>query len=348
MRTGFLFFLLAALTHTVAATAAPNGARLYEFNCAACHGVNGQGGVGVPLAMPDFLNQVDDEFLFNTIREGRPGRVMPSHPSLSDAQIRAIIKHLRGWLPEGQRVERKRYTPIKGDPERGKILYGGYCAACHGQHGEGGHGTGVTFSRPRELPIMPPALNNPGFLKAVSDEMLKRTLMEGRIGTPMRSFLTMGLNEQNIDDIVSYVRSFEKDAIQWRYAENAEPVITVESGYTLEETVENLKRAAIGRNFRIIREQKLENGFFPEEEQNSRQVMVYFCNFGFVNKALSLDPRIGLFMPCRVTVVETEGKVQMMSINPKYLSRIYNNSELDHSCDEMFNIYRDIMEEAAL
>lgn len=340
--------LLALLLTGTAVQAAPDGARLYELRCSACHGIRGEGGVGVPLALPGFLNSVDDQFLFRTIREGRPGRIMPAHHSLSDSQVHAIIHHMRNWLPESQRLTPKAYGPVKGDPVRGKTLYGGYCASCHGANGEGGHGTGVTFSRPRDLPIMPPALNNPGFLHAASDEMIKRTLMEGRRGTPMRSYLTLGLNEQNIDDIVSYVRSFEKNPIQWHFSEIEEPIITQESNYSLQETVENIKRSAIGKNFRIIRIQNLEDGLFEENQQNKKQVVIYFCNFNFINKALSLDPRVGLFMPCRITVVEEAGKIQLMAINPRYLSRVYNNSELKQACTEMFNIYTEIMEEATL
>lgn len=347
MRNLLSLLFFGVISCGAAAGAAPDGARLYELNCSACHGINGGGGVGVPLALPAFLHAVDDAFLFTTIRQGRPGRIMPAHPSLSDEQVRAIIGHLRSWVAAPPSAPQK-YAPVRGDAARGKVLYGGYCASCHGVNGGGGHGTGVTFSRPRELPIMPPALNNPGFLQAASDEMIKRTLMEGRVGTPMRSFLTLGLNEQNIDDIVSYVRSFEQNPIHWRVSEVEEPVLMLDSDYTLEETVENIKRAAIGKNFRIIRVQNLEDGLFPEAEQNKRQVVVYFCNFGFINQALSLDPRIGLFMPCRITVVEEPDGVHMMAINPRYLSRVYNNAELDEACSHMFTVYTEIMEEASL
>jgi len=330
------------------AVAAPDGARLYEVNCSACHGLNGQGGVGVPLALPSFLAGVDDQFLFTTIREGRPGRVMPAFRVLSDAQVKAIVAHLRSWAPAGAKSGKAQDKSIAGNPQRGAVLFAKHCAVCHGEHGEGGHGTGVTFSRPRDFPIMPPALNNPGFLKAASDAMIKRTLMEGREGTPMVSFLKRGLSERNIDDIVSYVRSFAQNPIRWHVADVDESVLTVESDYTLEETVANIKRAAIGKNFRIIRVQNLEEGLFPAEEQNKHQVVVYFCNFNYINKALSLDPRVGLFMPCRITVVEENGKVKLMSINPRYLSRIYNNAELDQACSQMYNTYAEIMEEATL
>ncbi len=331
-------------------SAAPDGARLYERHCSACHGLNGQGGVGIPLALPSFQAAVEDDFLFTTIREGRPGRVMPSFQSLSDAQVNAIVQHIRGWAPKRKDgAASATVKPAYGHPERGKSLFAQHCATCHGANGEGGHGTGVTFSRPRDLPIMAPALNNPGFLAAASDQMIKKTLMEGRDGTPMVSFLKVGLKERDIDDIVSYIRSMEKAPLHWKYDRDEEPTLVMESSYDLATTVENIKRAAVGMNFRIIRTQNLEDGLFPEDEQSGKQVIVYFCNFNFINQALSLDPRVGLFLPCRITAVEGEdGRVQLMAINPKYMSRLYNNAELDDACQEMTDIYREIMDEATL
>lgn len=345
-----LFLLLVGGLFSLGVAAAPNGARLYERHCSACHGLHGQGGVGIPLALPSFQAAVEDTFLFTTIREGRPGRVMPAFKSLSDAQVSAIVQHIRTLAPEHkppftQATAKRAY----GHAGRGKALFAQYCAHCHGARGEGGHGTGVTFSRPRDLPIMPPALNNPGFLAAASDAMIKRTLMEGRAGTPMISFLKVGLKEQDIDDIVSFIRSFEKNPLHWKYDREEEPSIVMESPYDVATSVENLKRAAVGKNFRIIRIQNLEDGLFPEGKQNRKQVIVYFCNFNFINKALSLDPRVGLFLPCRVTVVEGEdGVVRLMAINPKYMSRMYNNAELDDACLQMHDIYVSIMEEATL
>jgi len=343
--------ILCGLLLSTALSAAPDGARLYERHCSACHGLNGEGGVGIPLALPSFQAAVGDDFLFTTIRHGRPGRVMPSFKSLSDAQVEAIVAHIRTLAPQEKQAEQRKVElkPAYGNPARGKRLFAKNCAQCHGENGGGGHGTGVTFSRPRDLPIMAPALNNEGFLAAASNAMIKRTLMEGREGTPMISFLKAGLSEQDIDDIVSYVRSFEKSPIVWKHDEDATPIMTMESSYDVETTVENIKRAAVGKNFRIIRIQNLENGLFPEKKQNKKQVIVYFCNFNFINEALSIDPRVGLYMPCRITVVEKEdGTVELMSINPRFLSRMYNNNELKESCNKMYNVYESIMEEATL
>ena len=98
----------------------------------------------------------------------------------------------------------------------------------------------------------------------------------------------------------------------------------------------------------IIRTQNLEDGIFSEEKQNKNAVITYFCNFSFVNRAINIDPRVGLFLPCRITVTEHDGVVTLRAINPRYLSRFYNNSELDAACSEMHDIYVDIMEEATL
>jgi len=338
---------LLVLAGSFQAQAAPDGARLYARNCAACHGENGGGGLGVPLSLPSFQATVSNDYLHKTIRLGRPGRVMPTS-ALPDADIAAIVRHIRSWNKAP--VPKFSATPIKGNAEHGHALYAAKCAACHGTGGEGGKGTGVTFSRPRDFPIMAPALNNPGFLAAASDSMIKKTLMNGREGTPMASFLNQGLKEKDIDDIVSFIRSFEK-APRPRHGgvlETEQAVLTMDSPYDLKTTIENVKRAASSNNFVFIREQPLSHGLVPTGQEDPRQHIIYFCNFSMLNAALATDPRVGLFLPCRITVVEQNGKVRMMTVNPKRLSKIFNNAELNTLCDEMTKHYLAIMEEAAI
>jgi cytochrome c oxidase cbb3-type subunit 3 len=340
-----ILVLLATLLPFATAQAEPDGGRLYARHCAACHGEQGTGGVGVPLALPAFLSSAPDRYLEQTIRQGRPGRVMPAFSQLSDAEVRAIVAHIRAWHPRAPAPSAER---IPGDVARGETLFAQHCAACHGADGTGGHGTGVTFSRPRDLPIIAPALNNPGFLAAAPDGMIKDTLMRGREGTPMVSFLEQGLSEQDIDAVVAYVRAFETRAAAPTKAADEPPVFVRVSPYDLQETIESVKRAAIGFNFRLIREQYLQDGLVPEGEEDPRQVIIYSCNFKLLDDVLKIDPRVGLFLPCRVTVVEQEGEVRVMSINPRRLSYLFNNRELDQACEEMARIYEAMLEEATL
>ena len=345
MRTRIIPLLLVLIAGP--ALAAPDGAKLYEEYCMVCHGEQGRGGVGVPLALGSLLSSVSDRYLHTTIRAGRPGRVMPAFSQLSDAEVDAIVGYLRGLAKVP--VQHFDDAPIRGDAARGATLFAQHCAACHGQNGRGGHGTGVTFSRPRDLPILAPALNNPGFLAAASDQMIKHVLSTGREGTPMPSFLKQGLSERDIDDIVTYVRSFEQTPREVTPVADEAPILVADSPYGLKESLESLKQAVISKNFRIIREQYLEEGLLPVEQQDQKQVILYFCNFAFLNEALKLDPRVGMFLPCRVTVVErADGSVQLMAINPLRLSKLFNNDELDAACKEMHDIYQSLLEDATL
>jgi cytochrome c oxidase cbb3-type subunit 3 len=340
-----ILILLTGLSLAALAQAAPDGSRLFDRHCAACHGERGSGGVGVPLSLPAFLAGAPDSYLEQTIRLGRPGRVMPAFSQLSDAEVQAIVAHLRAWHPQAPPPLAQR---IAGDRQRGAALFARHCTSCHGADGKGGHGTGVTFARPRDLPIIAPALNNPGFLAAAPDGMIKDTLLRGREGTPMASFLEQGLSEQDIDAIVAYVRAWEGQAEVARASLDEPPVFVQVSPYDLQETIEGVKRAASGFNFRLIREQYLQDGLAPEGAEDPRQVIIYSCNFKLLDDVLKIDPRVGLFLPCRVTVVEQAGEVRVMTINPRRLSYLFNNRELDEACKEMARIYEAMLEEATL
>lgn len=342
------FLVVIALLASSSLPAEPDGANLYARHCAGCHGYQGKGGVGVPLALVDFQYAVSDQYLRRTIRLGRPGRVMPAFDDLNDADIDAIVRHIRSWAP-GKPIKHPTHR-VAGDVANGQRLYQQHCTSCHGSKGEGGKGTGVTFSRPRDLPIIAPALNNSGFLAAASDQMIKATLMNGREGTPMVSFRKLGLTEQQIDDIVSYIRSFESqpDPNAVGKHDNEPLTIVYDSPHSLQKTVELIQRAAVGKNFRLIRVQNLDDGLVKPEQENKQQVIVYFCNFKLLNDALSIDPRVGLFLPCRVTAIEVDGQVQVITINPKRLAAMFNNAELNRLCDEMTNTYTEILEEATL
>jgi mono/diheme cytochrome c family protein len=91
--------------------AAEDPARLFNDVCAVCHGVGGRGdgpsAVGLHPKPADFTDckvmvADSDEMLFKIIKEGGQsvGRstVMPSwKDSLTDSQIRALVKYIRGF-----------------------------------------------------------------------------------------------------------------------------------------------------------------------------------------------------------------------------------------------------------
>ena len=324
---------------------AADGARLYAHYCAACHGERGRGGIGLPLSLPSFLAGVDDSYLRQTIRLGRPGRIMPAFARLQGNQIDALVRYIRHW--SGNRPVTLAAAGKPGNAVRGGMLFTAHCATCHGANGVGGEGTGVTLSRPRSQPIMAPALDNPGFLASASNRVIRTALVRGRAGTPMRSVLKQGLSERDIDDLVAYVRSFQDQPPPLAAPPRDEgPDIVGVSPDGVTATVARLKEAVEAANMRLIRVQYLDQGFVPAGTEDRNQVIVYSCDFGFLNTALQVDPRVGLFLPCRVTVLQHHGKVLVMSVNPKRLSTLFNDAALSRLCDQMYRKYRDVIEEA--
>ncbi|NOY66610.1 MAG: c-type cytochrome [Gammaproteobacteria bacterium] len=337
-----LFLLLLIFNNPYAYS---NGEDLYNHHCSACHGINGDGGVGIPLSLPTFLDRASDEYLTKTIELGRPGRVMPAFSGIGESGITSIVNYIRSWSKKAAPVYE--VSRINGDREAGKKLYLEHCVSCHGKEGSGGKGTGVTFSRSRALSIIAPSLGNEGFLTSASDHMIKDVIKQGRKGTPMMSFANKGLTDKQINNIVSYIRSLE-DKKRVSHPDVLPPLLVYESEASIEETLAAIKKAIVGSNFRVIRVQRFDDGYVEKGKGDDKKIIIYFCNFNMLYSALAIDPRVGLFLPCRITLIEKNGKVKLMSINPATMSKKFNNDELLKLCDEMTSLYESIMEEATL
>ena len=68
---------------------------LLKNDCGACHGLLLQGGLGLPL-QPQDLVQKSDEFLIDTITNGRKGTAMPPwKPFMTQTEIVWLVNLLR-------------------------------------------------------------------------------------------------------------------------------------------------------------------------------------------------------------------------------------------------------------
>ena len=335
------------LTASAMASSHFDGEKLFESKCAICHRSGGQGGIGLPLKKSKFAS-FPDSYLRKTIRHGRPGRIMPAFQLLSDAHVDDIVKYLRDW--SGSVPYEESDLIVTGDIEKGKQLFSGYCANCHGNEGNGlGKGTGKSYSREREFDVVPPAVSNTGFLASASDAMLKEVITNGRKGTQMAAFGKVGLSEQNIHDIIVYLRSVAANRTELESIEEAqlpEPTIIIDSPNDFDTTLENLKQALSGQNFRLFPDRYIEQGLFPEWEVNQRQVALRFCNFNRLYDMLRTDPRVGIGLPCRITVVERkDGRVQLIAMNMALIARLFNNDQLQNYALEMNSLQLEIMDE---
>src|ERR1700723_1755428 len=176
---------------------------LYGQNCAGCHGVDGKGGVGVPLASPVFLAIADDSVIRRTAANGVPGTPMPAFARsaggmLTDKQIDALVRGIRSWeKPDGLRdATLPPYASrIPGDSESGADAYRTYCLSCHGVGGRGASkGSSIVDG---------------SYLALVSDQQLRTIVIAGRpeLGAPDWRGDVEGrpMSAQEISDVVPWL-----------------------------------------------------------------------------------------------------------------------------------------------
>jgi mono/diheme cytochrome c family protein len=81
------------------------GARTWEFNCASCHGADGEGGTAPALNSMQFLQEANDEQIELLVTVGVPGTAMGAFSQdfggpLTSDQIRAVAIYLRSLEDE--------------------------------------------------------------------------------------------------------------------------------------------------------------------------------------------------------------------------------------------------------
>lgn len=85
------------------------GGELFTTNCAACHGLQGNGGIGPTLNAKEFLAATTDNQIAMLITGGISGSTMPAWGldyggSFTDEQIRQLVTYLRTLEPNAPSV----------------------------------------------------------------------------------------------------------------------------------------------------------------------------------------------------------------------------------------------------
>ncbi len=150
------------------------GAALYDTRCAECHGADAKGISGPDLTA---LWEVgtSDARVFETIRLGRPGSIMPSS-SAPDDEIWAVVAYLKGIST---------VPPVEfatGDVDHGQELFRSMCVRCHRVNGRGGHlGPDLSrVTRTRSRVRLTQAIREPSASVAVGYRTVTLTLRDGR------------------------------------------------------------------------------------------------------------------------------------------------------------------------
>lgn len=175
------------------------GTEIFNEQCAACHGVQGEGGVGPALNDRDLLKSTHDDVFFSIIRSGVPGTQMPAWSvdfggPLTDEDVRDVVAFMRAWEPTAPVIEEIILEP---DPSRGALLFSSTCEICHGVEGSG---TDIA-----------PAINDPDRLALLDDEWYRGVIQNGRPAKGMPTWGTV-LSPFQIEDLVALIGAWREGA----------------------------------------------------------------------------------------------------------------------------------------
>jgi uncharacterized protein (DUF302 family) len=101
-------------------------------------------------------------------------------------------------------------------------------------------------------------------------------------------------------------------------------------------------------NYSFVRQQAIDSRLVPTAWEAKSVRIVYFCNFAMMNRALALDPRSAEMLPCRVTLLETAQGIEMIAVNPAWVSQRLANPVLHQDCLKLKHDFMTIMQEAGL
>jgi putative heme-binding domain-containing protein len=105
------------------------GGALFRERCADCHGADAKGVSGPDLTRL-WTTEASDERVFQTIRSGIPGSIMPSSPA-PDAELWAIVAYLRN-------ISTAKSEESSGNVANGARILAAQCASCHRVNDAGG------------------------------------------------------------------------------------------------------------------------------------------------------------------------------------------------------------------
>ncbi|MEA3461668.1 MAG: c-type cytochrome, partial [Bacteroidota bacterium] len=181
------------------------GGQLYEQYCSPCHGPRGKGDVAVALNQEGLLSRASDQFIMETVLNGRGNTGMPGWSVLDDQQLVDLLTHIKSWRTN--RVSTGSIELPEADLEQGALRYHFLCSRCHGEFGEGETG---------------PAIINRDFLEAADNNLLYATIALGRSHTAMFGWSTdlynqEKLDRQDISNIIGHMRFSVQDDLSYVY-----------------------------------------------------------------------------------------------------------------------------------
>ena len=197
------------------------GGALYGARCATCHGADAKG-IEAPDLTRLWATGVEDYRVFQTVREGVSGSIMPSSTA-PDNELWAIVAYLRSISTVALVID------PNADSKRGEALFNSTCTTCHRVNGQGGSmGPDLTrIALIRSKDLLTSAIRNPSALIGSRYEPITLVLNDGtQVRGTLKSEDAFSIQIMNSEQ---QLRGFRMSQLQdiIRETESAMPVFDV-------------------------------------------------------------------------------------------------------------------------
>ena len=145
----YALFTTTASAETTAASASmvDEGEKLFQANCATCHGMNLQGTTEAPSLIGVGAASVDFQVGTGRMPLAASGpQAEEKPPQFTDEQVKALAAYVASLAP-GPAIPEDKYLTGDGDSALGAELFRINCAMCHNVAGAGGALTEGKFAR---------------------------------------------------------------------------------------------------------------------------------------------------------------------------------------------------------
>ena len=208
------------------------GKKVYEWRCAACHGVKGDGkGPGAERLAPKPRNFTtgtykirttegkvpSDQDLFRIVTDGMPGTSMPGWAMLPERDRWSLVAYLKTFAPEAfktppKAIELPREVASSAESiARGKEMYEAIeCFKCHGEQGRG-DGQSRDELKDDWGEFVPPAnlAKRWTFRGGARPVDIATRIANGVAGTPMPAFLELVSDHRPVGVVVGLPLTLE-------------------------------------------------------------------------------------------------------------------------------------------
>ena len=170
------------------------GKKLFESNCATCHGLQAQGSSVAPSLIGVGAAAVDFQVGTGRMPMHMQGPQAEQKPvQFTDEQVKALAAYVASLAP-GPSIPEQKYLDGKGNAARGAELFRINCAMCHNVAGAGGALTEGKYAPP---------------LTGVSAQHIYEAMITGPQNMPV--FNDLNISPQGKADIITYLKYIQNN-----------------------------------------------------------------------------------------------------------------------------------------